>query len=684
MSGQAVAGVDVGGTFTDVFVLDEKEGRVSVAKVSSTKRDQSEGFADGIEAAAGGIGNTETIVHGTTVATNALLERGGARTGMITTRGFRDVLEMRRRDRPATWGLWGRFEPVIERRLRLEVAERTLADGTVRTPVDPGEVRAAAKSLLGEGCEAVCVFFVNSYANPANERAAAAAVREAWPNAYVTAATDILLEIREFERCSTAALNAYLQPVVSGYLERLEGRVARAQPAPTVLIVQSNGGVMSIEAAKSLPVRTALSGPAAGVVAARAIAAAAGHANVITGDMGGTSFDVSLVADGESATTAQASIDFGMVVRTPMVEMTTIGAGGGSIAHLGALGLPEIGPMSAGADPGPACYGLGNDRPTVTDANVVLGRIDAGNPIGGGRGRLDADAALKAIGRHIAQPLGLGAHEAAEAVVRVANAKMSGAIRLVTIERGHDPKRFALMPFGGSGALHAGALMRDLGLAASLVPRYPGVNSALGCVMSDLRHDEVRTLNRPLDSLDFGELAGAVKLLSDQGAERIRGVRARVKRIRSVVELDMLYAGQTHYVSVPVDASAGLDRDKVSRAFEGAYARAYGSLLEGIPVRVFNLRVSTVGVRPEVDLRALAAGRREASAERCLVADTKIYADGAWHDAGIYRRLDLPEGERLSGPALLVQSDATIYVDPGLEASVDGFGNVVMRQAEDG
>ncbi|MCH2554178.1 MAG: hydantoinase/oxoprolinase family protein, partial [SAR116 cluster bacterium] len=416
MSKSIVIGVDVGGTFTDILALDENTGEVRVAKVPSTRGDQSAGFLGGIKAATDDLGAVSTIIHGTTVATNALLERKGAKAGIITTAGFRDVLEMRRRDRPTTWGLWGQYTPVIERQSRLEVAERTLASGEVATPVDPDEIRAAAVALLEQGCEAICLFFINGYANGENEARAAEVLRDAWPNGHVSVATEILPEIREFERCSTASLNAYLQPVVASYLARLEERLEGEGAPAEILIVQSNGGVMSVDTAKALPVRTALSGPAAGGVAARRIASAAGFENVITGDMGGTSFDVSLVADGQNTLTSQASIDFGMVVRTPMIEMTTIGAGGGSIAHIDETGLLDIGPQSAGSDPGPVCYGLGNDRPTVTDANLVLGRIDARNPIGDKLTRLDSEAAAGAIDRYIASPLGMLVEEAAEAI----------------------------------------------------------------------------------------------------------------------------------------------------------------------------------------------------------------------------------------------------------------------------
>jgi N-methylhydantoinase A len=365
---RTIVGVDVGGTFTDVFFLNEIDGSCDVAKVPSTQSDQSVGIQEGIAQQLKKLSEIYLIIHGTTVGTNALLERKGAKTGIITTRGFRDVIEMRRRDRPETWGLWGMFEPIVSRELRVEVDERVLADGTILTQLDTSDVKSVAGELLSHGAESVCVFFMNSYANDTNEKLAVKTIKEIWPNDHITSSSEILPEIREFERCSTATLNAYLQPIIGDYLERLEGGLQKGGFGGEVLIVQSNGGVMSVNMARSFPVRTTLSGPAAGVIAGAYIGLSAGFPNLITCDMGGTSFDVSLVADGESALAAQTAVDFGMVVRTPMIEITTIGAGGGSIASVDRGGLLQIGPESAGSDPGPVCYGQNNDRPTVTDA----------------------------------------------------------------------------------------------------------------------------------------------------------------------------------------------------------------------------------------------------------------------------------------------------------------------------
>ena len=675
-----VIGIDVGGTFTDLFFLDRSTGTVTTGKVPSTVADQSIGLVDGISRELTDFGDIATIVHGTTVGTNALLERKGTRTGLITTAGFEDVLEMRRRDRPHTWGLRGGYAPVISRELRIGVGGRVLADGTIETPLDEDAVIAAAEQLLAAGCEGLCISFINSYANPQLEHRAAALVRAIWPNDHVTVAADILPEIREFERLSTATLNAYLQPRMALYLNQLKTRTAERGGDSDILIVQSNGGVMSLDAAASQPVRTALSGPAAGVIAARHIGQSAGFDNVITCDMGGTSFDVSVIADGKTALAAQTSIDFGMVVRTPMIEITTIGAGGGSIAWIDGAGLLQIGPQSAGSDPGPVCYGLGNDQPTVTDANLLLGRINADRPIGGKLDRLDVEAARAAIQRVIAEPLGIDVMDAAEAIIKVANARMAGAIRIVSIERGHDPAKFAAMPFGGGGALHIGALIREVGLNTGLVPRYPGVTSALGCVIADMRHDTVRTVNLPLAQLDEAQLRAWIDDLYAASSARIASGSETFDQLEEAIEADMLYAGQTHTVQVQLGGRDALTRDGLAAAFADAYRMQIGAPLEGIPVRLVNLRLAVIARRDKLDLRVMAPVDG-LTAEAARTGTRDIYADGQWQQAGIYDRLALGVGEHIAGPALLEQADTTIYIDPGLVGDVDEFGNLRIERA---
>ena len=682
--GGIIVGVDVGGTFTDLLLLNISRGTFCTAKVPSRRGDEALGFLHGLNAL-GGAAAMHSIVHGTTVGTNTLLERRGPKIGIITTRGFRDTLEMRRRDRRRTWGLWGDFVPIADRDLRLEVHERTLADGSIRTAVDPDEVRAAARRLLDKGAQAAAITFINAYANAENERRALAALREVWPNKFVTTSHEVLSEIREFERSSTTAINAYLQPVVASYLGKLETALAEQCFPGRLHIVQSNGGVMSTETARRLPVRTALSGPAAGVVAGAALAKAADFENVITCDLGGTSFDVSVIASGKVSVAGQTTVDFGLVIRTPMIEITTIGAGGGSIASVDRGGLLQVGPESAGSVPGPACYGQGNTLPTLTDAQVVLGRINAARPLGGELGALDTEAAERAIATHVGAPLELGIDDAAAAIVRVAEARMAGAIRLVSIERGHDPARFVAMPFGGGGALHAGALIREIGLKSVLVPRFPGLTSALGCVLADLRHDTVQTLNMMLEGLDAPALERHMRQAAATASAVIAGAGIPVERTDIEYELDMHYLGQTHTVSVslPVVISGGtlgVSEAMVRSAFEAAYLVSFSRLLPGLQTRIVSLRVAAIGRRPAFDFSVFAP-HPSASLDQARLGSRRVWFMGGWCDAAIWARLDLPVGARIEGPAILEQPDATTVVEPGHLGAIDRLGNLIVERA---
>ncbi len=678
-----LVGIDVGGTFTDIFVIDQHNGTCSVHKVPSTRGREADGFINGVSTGVEDLSQIAAVIHGTTIGTNALLERKGAKTGLVTTEGFRDVLQMRRRDRPTTWGLRGQYEPVVSRSMSLEVPERVLADGTVHTPLDEVALRRALEELMADGAQSLALVFINAYANPQNEQRARSVLEAVWPNEHFSISSELLPEIREFERASTTALNAYLQPVVGDYLNTLDRRLADGGFAGEFLIVQSNGGLITSQEAARLPVRTALSGPAAGVFASAYLASQSGFDNIITCDMGGTSFDISVVADGQAALSSQTSVDFGLVIRTPMIEITTIGAGGGSIASIDAGGLIRIGPESAGSVPGPVCYGRGNDRPTVTDANVVLGRINAEQPIGGQLERLDSDAAAAAIQKHIGDPLGMSALAAAEAIIEVANARMAGAIRLVSIERGHDPRQFAAMPFGGGGALHACALVREIGLGRALVPRYPGIVSALGCVIADMRQDFVRTVNRPLADADESQLADAVRDFCETGTQRLTESEAHFSSIESRVTLDMLYTGQTHTVEVPLDAelAATFNRQEVLAAFEQRYREAYGRVLEQVEPVIVNLRTAVIGRRPKFDPRVLAPAHG-LTVEGAYAGARPVHFAGAQHETHVYRRLDLPVGAIIHGPAVLEQPDTTIWIEPGFKTRVDELGNLVVTREE--
>ena len=674
-------GIDVGGTFTDIFVVDQKSGTCSVHKVPSTRGREADGFINGVTTGVPDLSSIAAVIHGTTVGTNALLERKGAKTGLVTTQGFRDVLQMRRRDRPTTWGLRGRYEPIVQRSMSYEVPERVLADGTMQTPVDEAALRSTLQELLAKDAQSVALVFINAYANTANEERARAILEAVWPNEHFSISSELLPEIREFERASTTALNAYLQPVVGSYLKTLDQRLAEGGFTGEFLIVQSNGGVMTSHEAAGLPVRTALSGPAAGVFAAAYLAGQSGFDNVITCDMGGTSFDVSVIADGEATLSAQTSVDFGLIIRSPMIEITTIGAGGGSIAWIDAGGLIRIGPESAGSDPGPVCYGRDNDRPTVTDANVVLGRINAEQPIGGQLKRLDKEAAEETIRTHIGEPLGMTALAAAEAIIEVANARMAGAIRLVSIERGHDPREFAAMPFGGGGSLHACALVREIGLGRALVPRYPGIVSALGCVIADMRQDFVQTINQPLSTADKEQLTEAMQTFSQTGIQRLENADAKFSSIDTRVSVDMLYTGQTHTVDVQLetDRPDSFDRQSILQAFERRYRETYGRVLDAVEPIIVNLRVTVIGRRPKFDPRVLAPSG-DASLDVARAGSRPVYFAGAMHDAAVYRRLDLPVAAVVHGPAVLEQPDTTIWIEPGFQARVDALGNLVVNR----
>ena len=490
-------------------------------------------------------------------------------------------------------------------------------------------------------------------------------MRELWPNEHLAAAGSILGEMREFERTSTGALNGYLQPVVGNYLAALETDLYAAGFRGELLVVQSNGGVMTAAEARHLPVRTALSGPAAGVIAAARSASDAGIPDVITCDMGGTSFDVALVTGGQAATAQEATVDFGLVIRTPMVEISTIGAGGGSIARVDAGGILRVGPESAGSVPGPACYERGNERPTVTDANLVLGRIDGNQPLGDGLGRLDVEAARRALATHVGDPLGLDATAAAAAVVQVANAALAGAIRLVSIERGHDPERFALLPFGGAGALHVCALLREVGGRQALVPRFPGLTSALGCVLADMRHDIVRTLNigpcRARRSRTGPPMRGPCGSRRGSAASRGRDDRGRERQPRGRHGLSRPEP-RRHPPAPAARAVATRWGPRSPETYEGLF----GHVLHDIPVRVLTLRTVIVGHRPNVDLSLFAPGD-ELSLEDAVRPPRQAWSAGEWRETAVYARLDLPTGTVLQGPCVLQQPDTNDLCRAGVQ-----------------
>ncbi len=642
----------------------------------TTVENQAIGFMAALAAASLDPALLQAVVHGTTTTTNALLERKIARVGLITTKGFRDVLELGRRTRPQPYGLRGTFRPVIDREVRLEVPERMDADGKILTPLDEEAVAGAAKALLAAGCEAVVIHFLHSYINPAHERRAAEIVRGLWPNAYVTAGHVILSEYREYERGVTAAVNASVQPVLDRYLSRLRTELEAKGFDRDLLVMQGNGGTISSQLIAEAAVNTVMSGPASGVMAAAYTGRASGHPNLITYDMGGTSTDVGLIENAVPQVSGELEIEYAMPIHVPMVDVHTIGAGGGSIASVDAAGMLRVGPESAGARPGPICYGRGGAEPTITDANLVLGRLNPDKLLGVDN-PVTLDHVRGLVLEKVGQRLGLDAEAAAAAILRIANDRMAGAVRLVSLSRGHDPRDFALFAFGGAGPLHATALARELGIPTVLVPARPGITNALGCVVADLRHDYVRTVNKPLSAVDDATVARIYAEQAAEGEATIGREGVPVRELRRVLSADMQFQGQSHILSVGVD-SAEIGVAGLHKAFAAAYFRRFGIELAEIPPVLVNLHTAVIGVRPEISLDALAATDRAPTLAAAKLGTRRVWFSDGWHDTPVYARERLPLDATLEGPAILEQLDCTTVVEPGDTVRQDRLGNLLI------
>ena len=660
-----LVGIDVGGTFTDLFLSDP----VTVIKVPSTGDDPSAGVVDALQAAGIDPDDLTALVHGTTIATNAVIERRGARCALVTTLGFRDVLELGRRDRPSMYGLTGTHRPLIERDQRWEVTERVDYRGQVLVALDDDEVRRLATALAAQDIEAVVISFLHSYANPEHEQRAAAIFREVGPGWHVVTSSSVLREYYEFERTSTAVIQGYLQPLVSRYADRLVSRLADWGYGGEVLIMQSNGGVTSAGRMGERAAHVIRSGPAAGVIAAARLAEEAGFRHVITADMGGTSFDVAVVTDAEPRVAETTLLDFRIPLRLAMIDVHTIGAGGGSIAFVDRGGVLQVGPRSAGSVPGPVCYGRGGTDPTVTDANLVLGRIDADRPIGGVVSRLDRDAARAAL-TALGHDLGLGPEETAAAVIDVVNQRMAGRMRLISVEQGHDPRAFALVAFGGAGPLHGAALLRDVGVGTMLVPPHPGVLCAMGCALADVRHDVSRTVNTRLDRLDGAVVQAELARQRDTGLDELAADGAVYDHTDVTHVADMSYLGQIHSLRVPVEPD--WDPAQLTKAFSAAYEREYGNTLD-LPVLLVNLKTAVSGVRT----RVMTVSAPAASTTTTPLGRRQVWF-GGWHDTPIYDRAALSSGSVITGPAVIEQADTTTVIEPGMTATVDDTSNLVV------
>jgi N-methylhydantoinase A len=678
-------GVDSGGTFTDVCVFDEESGQIGIWKVSSTPADPSVGIVESVEQGIGRSGRSAADIgffgHGTTVGTNALLQHRGVRTGLITTRGFRDLLEIGRQKRPDLYDLQAdKPEPIVPRDLRLEVGERVLFDGRVETPLDEDEVRRAARRLKAAGVEAVAICFLYGFAYPEHEARARRIVAEEIPDAFVCASHEVAPEFREYERLSSTVVNAYLGPVMEGYIARLGRRLVELGVGAPLHLTQSNGGVLGFATAARLAVRTLLSGPSTGVVAAQAVGRAAGFDDLITFDMGGTSTDVALLTGGACALASDADIE-GYPIKAPMLDIHTVGAGGGSIAVVDGGGLLKVGPRSAGADPGPAAYGRGNREPTVTDANVVLRTLNPEHLLDG-RMPIDRDLALAAVGR-TATELGLDPTATALGILSVVTANMAKAIRVISVQRGHDPRDYTLMAFGGAGPLHAARLARELEIRRVLIPRAPGTLCALGLLLTDLRADFARSRQMPFAPGAAAEASATFAELEDRAvawfdAEAIAPERRLLNRVA-----DMRYCGQNYEIGVPVPLGA-LDAEALARvgaAFAAAHARLYGFVADADPVEIVTFRVEAIGLvekaafAPEPDAGADAAPAIAGWRDVWL-------ADGAGPvRCPIYRREALRPGNVFAGPAIVEQMDTTAVVLPDMTARVDPYLNLILEFA---
>jgi N-methylhydantoinase A len=671
-----IAGIDVGGTFTDLLLVDW-DG-VRVVKTPTTVENQAFGVLTALAETGTALSSIGAIVHGTTTTTNAVLERKLSRTGMITTKGFRDIIEVGRRTRPQPYGMFGTFEPIIPRDLRLEVAERMDAAGKVVTPLDEDQVHIAAKRLIELGCESVVVHFLHAYANPVHEQRTKEILREVWPNDYITAGHELLSEYREYERGVTASVNAAVRPILHRYINHLQGELTSQGFGRDLLVMNGNGGMVSARLVDKEAAKTVMSGPASGVIAAAHAAKRAGIDNLITYDMGGTSTDVALVMDAVPAVSNELDVEYAMPIHVPMVDVRTIGSGGGSIASVTDAGLLKVGPESAGATPGPICYGRDGVVPTITDANLILGRLNPEKLLA-----TEVTPAIDAIRRvfeeKIATPLGLDVDTSAGAIIRVANDRMAGAIRIVSISKGHDPRDFTLFAFGGAGPLHAVSLAKELGIPRVLVPIRPGITNALGCVVADVRHDFVRTVNRPLDQVDMANVQGTFTEQINDGKNLIDSETIEIDDMRILHGADMQFIGQTHLISIPLP-SHDTPREEIQRIFEAAYFERFQVELPEIRANLVNLKTSVIGLRPEFDLgRILNASLRAASVEEAADGERQVWFDGKWHATNIYARDRLPIGGKFNGPAIVEQMDTTIVIEPGNIVEVDCDGNLLIE-----
>ena len=687
-------GIDIGGTFTDAVVMDENTGDFHPVKVSSTPDDPSRAFMEAYTRGLDNQGLTARqvgfVVHGTTVATNTIIQQKGARIGLISSEGFSDLFEIAWQIRPNLYDLdYDKPPPLVPRHLCVGVPERIDAHGEVLVPLDEAAVYRAAGRLAEDGVEAILVCFLHAYLDPTHERRAAGIIREACPGLPVCISSDICPEYREYTRASTTAVNAALLPAVGAYVERLEDRLGAVNPGSGLFLMTSGGGIIASGTARQQPVQLIESGPAAGVIAASYVGRLAGYEDLIALDIGGTTAKAALIENGQPRLAAEFEVGDAAVatttrdkgqgypVKTPVIDLVEIGSGGGSIGHVDPGGALAVGPQSAGAAPGPACYGKGGSEPTLTDANLVLDRLDPGYFLGGEL-RLDKSLAKEALSRRIAGPLNLSVEEAAAGLIEIANANMTGILQLVSVQKGVDPRAFVLVAFGGAGPLHAAALARALHIRTVLVPPSPGVTTALGLLVTDLRHDYVRTYIERTDDLDVTRLSDIYREFEDHATGLLLSEGVSRDNIRFVREADMRYLGQSYELRVPVGRlSESLPR-KMNDAFVTAHRRQYGFATREEPTEIVNVRLSGVGAVPRPSRRQVPKGGPSSRTALKAKRDVRMPGSTEPAPASIYDRYRLQANNRFTGPAIVEEIDSTTLVPPDCTVTVDDYGNLVI------
>jgi N-methylhydantoinase A len=684
-----MVGIDTGGTFTDVIALNRNTGELRTVKVPSTPRDPSQAIVNGVNALIGLKGDFAAqdisfFAHGTTVATNAVIERKGARTGLLITRGTNAVYFARKSRQPEGQDAlnpgFQKPAPLVPLALTREINERHAFDGSVLTPLDIEEVLAKVRELVEQkGVDSIAVCFLFSFAHPSHERAALDAIRHAHPGIRVSISSELLPIIREYRRLSTTVLDAYVGPALERYLRRLAGGLRdTGLSTRQVFIMQSNGGLMSIDVASANPVQTLLSGPAAGVISGRYLGEVTGFANLVTFDVGGTSTDVATIVDGQNPETTEGSIA-GHDTSVPMSEIGTIGAGGGTIARVGADGRLRVGPDSAGADPGPVCYGIGGIDPTVTDAALVLGYLDPSAALGG-RVVINRELARAAIDSRIAQPLGIAAAEAAFGIMKIISSHMEGEIRLALMSRGYNPARFALVAIGGAGPMHASMVARALGFAAVIVPPYPGLGSAMGLLLTDIRHSYLQSRPAPLATSDGAEVGAMFAALRAKAIEEARNEGSQPEALAFEHQLELRYVGQGYELGITCSGTLDeAERRDVADRFHALHASIYGHSAPDSPVEIVNYRVNSTVRLPKLDLPHSPAVPQTGAIPVKSTRDVYFPETDGYAPTPVYERDQLRAGQRITGPAIVEQPDSTTVLFPGQQLEVDSRGNMILR-----